>query len=152
MDGSNVPKQFGKEIVALERRILYLEDYKHGLNYRRIGEKYGVSHQTVAEEIREYLKELRSIGIRSVIEYRQVQMERIQAAYNALWPNVVAGRIDAINTMIRLMDREARLLGLDAPQKVDITARIQQAAEAEGIDPAEALEIAEGIYREVATG
>src|SRR3990167_1692965 len=152
MDDHPVPSQFGKELIQLERRILYLEDYKHGLSYRRIGEKYGVSHQVVAGEIQQYLKELRSIGIRSVIEYRQVQMERIQAAYNALWPNVMRGRVDAINTLIRLMERESRLLGLDAPTKVDITARIQQAAEAEGIDPNEAWEIAEGIYREVVAG
>jgi len=146
------PKQFGGELVELERSVLFFEDYKRGMNYRRIGEKYGVSHQMVSEAIRGYLKQLRAISLRSVVEYRQVQLERIQAVYNALWPNVMRGKVDAINALIRVMDREARLLGLDAPTRVDITARVQQAAEQEGLSAEEAIDIAEGIYRELATG
>lgn len=147
---NEVPEQFGKELVEFERQVLFLDDYKKGLSYRRIAEKYGVSHQQVANAIRAYLKDLRIIGLQSVIEYRQVQIERIQTAYNALWPNILRGKVDAINTMIRLMEREAKLLGLDAPTKVDITARVRQAAEEEGISPEEAVEIAEGIYRDLA--
>src|SRR3990172_1159922 len=138
----------GKELALLEEKVLYWEQYKQGLNYSQISQRFGVSPGRVGDLIRQYANEIRIKGLRTVAEYRQVQLERIQTAYASIWPNILRGRVDAINTMIRLMEREAKLLGLDAPTKVDITARIVALAQAEGIDPDEAIEIAEGAYRE----
>ena len=47
-----------------------------------------------------------------------------------------------------IMDRRAKLLGLDAPQKVDHEHRIRMLAEANGFDPDEAVEEARRVLRE----
>ena len=142
----------GKEVALLEQQVIFWQDYKQGHSYRQIADKYGVTESLVGNLIRKYIKDLRETGLRTVAEYRQVQIERIQTSYASIWTNVLRGRVDAINTMIRLMEREAKLLGLDAPTKVDISARIIALAQAEGVDPDEAIEIAEGAYRELASG
>ena len=47
------------------------------------------------------------------------------------------------------MARRAKLLGLDEPRRVDITAIIEKAAAEAGVDPEEALREAEEIIRRV---
>lgn len=141
-----------KQLALIERRELFFDEYKKGLSYRQIAKKFKVSHMMVAHDVRSYLMDHRIIGIQNVSEYRQVQMERIQTAFGAIWPSVVKGNMGAVTVMVRLMEREAKLLGLDAPTKVDIRARIEALAREDGVNPTEALEIAEGVYKEISSG
>ncbi|WP_329126059.1 hypothetical protein [Streptomyces sp. NBC_01353] len=68
--------------------------------------------------------------------YRQQENERLDALLTAAWPQatkprpvldkegqVVAHEIDmrAVDTVLRLMDRRAKLLGLDMPVKAEVT-------------------------------
>ena len=141
-----------KDLVLLERRVVFWERYKEGIPFRQIAAENGVSPQTVSSDIRVFVQQLKEEGLRHVEEYRVVQQERISTAISAVWERVLEGRIDAINVLIKLMERESRLLGLDAPTKVDITAKIAALAVGEGIREDEAYEIAEGVYKELAAG
>jgi hypothetical protein len=49
------------------------------------------------------------------------------------------------NLLLKALQQERELLGLDAPTKVDIEHTIRQMAEAEGLDPDEAVKEAERI-------
>lgn len=142
----------GKDLIVQEEQILYFQEFKQGQTYEQIAAKWETTPGIVGARIKSYLQELRVTGLRSVAEYRQVQIERLQAAYAAIWPNVIRGNIGAVNALVKLMEREAKLIGLDAPTKVDITARIAALGQAEGFNPEEAIEIAEGVYREIASG
>jgi hypothetical protein len=53
--------------------------------------------------------------------HRQLELDRLDAMQNALWDKVLAGDTKAIDTSLRLMDRRAKLLGLDAPQRHELT-------------------------------
>ena len=142
----------GKDLVLLERRVVFWELYKQGMPFRQIAAENDVSPQTVSSDIRIFVQQLKEEGLRHVEEYTIVQQERLAEAIKAIWPNVIAGRIDAINTLIRLLERESRLLGLDAPTKVDITAKIKALAVGVGLREDEVYEIAEGVYKEITTG
>ena len=50
--------------------------------------------------------------------------------------------------VIRIMERRAVYLGLDMPIKIDLEQRIREGAEAEGLDPEEAIAIANEVIRE----
>lgn len=145
----NTAEITGKDLVILERKVVFWESYKEGKTFRQIAGENGVSPSTVSSDIKEFVKELREEGLRYVEEFRIVQQERISAAVYAIWENVLMGDIGSINTLIRLLERESRLLGLDAPTKVDITAKIRALAVGEGIREDEAYEIAEGVYKEI---
>jgi hypothetical protein len=47
-------------------------------------------------------------------DLRRLEAERLDAALPALMEKVLRGRLRAIYTMLRIMERRARLLGLDA--------------------------------------
>lgn len=52
-------------------------------------------------------------------EYRQLELDRLDAMQEALWPKVLDADTRAIDTALRLMDRRAKLLGLDAPTRTE---------------------------------
>ena len=48
---------------------------------------------------------------------RQMELERLDELQLSIWPATRAGNLDAIHTILRLMERRAGLLNLDAPMK-----------------------------------
>ena len=149
MAGKELENLSPQEAVVLERQVVFWEMYKEGRSIREIARVNGMSPNTVGKDIKSFISTLREAGLRHVEEYRYVQTERIQSAIEAIWPRVLEGRTDAIGSLVRLLEREARLLGLDAPTKVDITAKIKAMALDEGVNENEAVGIAEGVYREI---
>ena len=63
------------------------------------------------------------------------------------WEKAIHGDVNSTRTVLTIMDRRAKLLGLDAPQRLDVTGWIREMAEAEGIDPDQAVRDAESIVR-----
>lgn len=121
--------------VSAERRARAWDLYKAGWSHSQIAPEIGVSRVMIGKYIRKVLDTLADSSLKTAERYRTVQLVRIQAAMKAIWVKVGQGRIDAIHTMLRLMEREAKLLGLDAPAKVDIEHRIREMAHEEGLDP-----------------
>ena len=60
--------------------------------------------------------------------HRQLELDRLDAMQSALWPAVLDGNTKAIDTALRLMDRRAKLIGLDAPQRHELTLEALDAA------------------------
>jgi hypothetical protein len=54
---------------------------------------------------------------------RRLELERLDALLAVLWPLAVAAQPDqyAIDRVLAIMARRARYLGLDAPEKKDVT-------------------------------
>lgn len=57
-----------------------------------------------------------------------------------------------LTTVLRALKQEAELLGVDAPTKIDLVAYVRELATREGLDPEEAVAMAERIVREGARG
>ena len=148
-EGNELALLSPQEAVMLERQVVFWDMYKQGRSIREIARLNKLSPATVGKDIKSFIGTLREAGLRHVEEHRFVQLERIQSAIQAIWPRVEEGRTDAIGSLVRLMEREARLLGLDAPTKVDITAKIKAMAFTENVSEEEAIDIAEGVYREI---
>ena len=136
--------------IAAEQAAMAWDMYKGGQSIHNIAAKLQEKPSIIGKYLAGALRDLRRVSLQLASEHRQVQLERIQAAIGFIWPSVERGNIDAVNTLLRLLERESKLLGLDAPQKIDLTGRILAIARLEGVDPQEAMRIAESVYKETA--
>lgn len=58
---------------------------------------------------------LRKVEHEGVADLRQVEGHRLDRLQRAVWVNAVGGNLDAIKTVLSIMDRRAKLFGLNAP-------------------------------------
>ena len=108
------PELVDKEIKVLELR-------RAGLTWQRIAEETGYADHTGAYAA--YKRAIKRTMQQPADELREAELDRIDRLQLALWPKAMKGDNASINTIIRLMERRARLLGLDTPIKIqqDIT-------------------------------
>lgn len=67
------------------------------------------------------LQERRDEQTAEVSVYRQEENERLDALLEAVWPDARTGDVRAIDTVLKLMDRRAKLNGLDMPVKSEVS-------------------------------
>lgn len=110
----------GKQIATrLEEAEKVFELLKQGFSYRQVARELGVSLHVVQDRIAAYRSEVAT----QAEELREIQHARIQAGIQANWKAYLAGDKDAAATIIRLMEREARLMGLDSATAFKIEAK-----------------------------
>lgn len=133
-------KTDGEQHRALQLRIA-------GMPYWEIAETLGVEEWQAVEWVTSQLQGLRGEEVRNADVARQLHLERLDALMQASWPKALAGNADSATIVLRCMERSSKLLGLDAPQKVDITHRLRLMAEAEGLDYQELLAEANDVIK-----
>lgn len=101
----------------LERQIQVLELRQSGWSFRAIGEKLDISHVQAWQDFQNALTELREVSNDKADDLRQLELERLDALTKALEPMAMVGNTNSINAYLRVMERRAKLLGLDAPEK-----------------------------------
>jgi len=130
--------------VTQARRVQALDLRLAGASYRQIAVVLGVGVKTawldVNRALREYLTEPSD-------QVRAAEVARLERLFMAHWPKAISGDKEATYTVLAIMDRRARLLGLDAPKRIDITAWVRELAESEGWDVAQTVRDAERIVK-----
>ena len=99
-------------IAHAERRTQYLNLRKAGYTYERIGAQFGVSRQAVCDVV---VRALKSQQAESVGDLRALENERLDDMLRAIYAQAVKGDTGAIDRILRIMERRAKLWGLDAP-------------------------------------
>jgi hypothetical protein len=131
--------QRAKTWSAAERRAQIFEYVKAGSSYRDIGRKFGVSHVTIVRDVRRTLEALQRTAIHDLELYRQLELVRLDQLLQGVWVAAVEGNPGAVALALRILERRAKLLGLDAPTKIDIEARVRAIASQEGLDADEVM-------------
>lgn len=103
------------ELVDKELRVLELR--RMGMTWQRIAEQVGYADHTGAYAA--YKRAIKRTLQQPADEIREQELDRIDRLQLALWPNAMKGNSQAVSTIIRLMERRARLLGLDMPVKIE---------------------------------
>ena len=103
------------ELVDKEVRVLELR--RMGFTWARIAEQVGYADHTGAYAA--YKRAIKRTQQQPADELREQELDRIDRLQLALWPNAMKGNAQAVTTIIRLMERRARLLGLDMPVKIE---------------------------------
>lgn len=107
------------EIIKRQQRALELKT--DGWSYRAIGEKLGVSHVQAFDDIKGAIAELNETKLETTQDYVSIELERLDALTKALEPMAMVGNVGSVGAYIKVMDQRAKLLGLYAPEKKDVT-------------------------------
>ena len=137
---------------AAERRLQAFQLRKAGYTYEAIGEALSISKVAAYKLVRRVVEGLNSQSQAEAKEYRALQLARLEDAVKAIWPRAMAGDLGAVDRLVKILEREAKLMCLDQPAKIDITARVRQMAIDNGLDPDEAVETARRIIKEYGSG
>lgn len=113
--------QPGKSEAAAARRVKALDLRKAGASYRQIGAQLGVSEAQAFNDVKAALDALNKLEIAAAEDVRRLELERLDTLTLALWPNAKSGKEGAIDRILKLMERRAKLLGLDAPTKQELS-------------------------------
>lgn len=97
-------------VEARHRRARAVELALEGQTFDAIARAVGYTHRASAH--RAVAKALQEREIPAVDQYRQLQLDRLDALQAALWDRCSDGDLDAVSQVIRLMDQRNRLLGL----------------------------------------
>lgn len=102
-----------RRIVANERAEKAVIARMEGYNYREIGEQLGLSRQAAHKMVRKEML-MRRIELNETIdEFIFLENERLDMLSRPLWEKIEQGDITSINTMLKIMTRRSKLLGLD---------------------------------------
>ena len=125
MDGaSRVPTiATPRKVYYQQRRLDAMKLRLGGATYREIAEKLNIRLQSAHEFVRRTLEENNKKLREDVEQLRAIELARLDSMTVALWPGRSSPRV--ADTLIRIGERRARLLGLDAPSEIPITMPVQ---------------------------
>jgi hypothetical protein len=124
----------GEKAKAAERRLKSLELRKAGLSYEQIGKALGVSGKQAYDDVQTALQLLIDEHAETIIHMRQLELERLDALITSLWTRARGGKqVDpdtgqtvivppdyaALDRVLRIMERRAKLLGIDKQPDTD---------------------------------
>lgn len=117
------PKTKARNFVAAERRAKAVALRREGKTFPEIGKILGFSPQRAHKIISETLDHLNVLFVADAAELRQQQLDQIAALKEALWKAGKRGELGKVDRLVKLMDREAKLAGLDAPDRHELTGK-----------------------------
>lgn len=90
-----------------------------GATFRQIGDAMGISRQAAAKHVAKALDELRARTTESAERVRQLELLRLDALLRANWAK--RGEVEHAKVLLSISARRAKLEGLDAPQRTELT-------------------------------
>lgn len=108
------------EVERVNRDRAIIADRIAGASVEDIAEKYSIDNSTVASIVNKRLAQTLKLMESEVDILRQQEMQRLDAVQAAAWPAAMNGHIDSLKILMSAIDRRCKLLGLDAPQRVEV--------------------------------
>lgn len=106
------------EIEARKRDARVFELRIQGFTFEQIACEVGYQGASGAWQAYQRVKE--SHIFESVEEARQLELMRLDEMQFAIWDRAINGELPVLSCVLKIMDRRAKLLGLDKPEKVDV--------------------------------
>ena len=103
--------------VEARRAGAAYDDIARQLGYRDKSGAYRAVRAGLAKALREPADDLRALEL--------ARLDRLQLAH---WQKAAAGDAAATHTVLKIMERRAKLLGLDAPIRVDVRRLVREIA------------------------
>lgn len=101
------------ERIDKEREIVELRT--EGYVWREIAQQVGMS---TAGVYKAYNRAMTRVIAPSIEEHRELELDRLDILQRTYWQPAVNGNLRAADYVLRVIDKRAKLLGLDAPLKV----------------------------------
>lgn len=107
-----------RSVLALKRRQIAVALRMQGYTYYQIGQKLKVSHVVAWQYVHDAMIADRKEIAEDGAKIRDMEVGRLDRMLEKLWPRREEARVS--DTILRLMDRRAKLLGLDLPSTVNV--------------------------------
>ncbi len=104
-----------RAIARAEHEAVALELRKAGATYDEIARRLGYSNRSAARRL--VVRALDRTVSEPANELRTLECARLDALLQALWPKAMEGNPRSVEVALQVMERRARLLGLDAPPR-----------------------------------
>jgi hypothetical protein len=104
-----------RRIMARQHEAEALALRKSGATYEAIARDLGVSIQSAHRVVKRAPERLNGEIAESVADVRRMELERLDAMLGALWSKAARGNLTAVDRVLHIMERRAKLLGLDTP-------------------------------------
>lgn len=126
MNGSS--KRDARKATVAEKQRQALELRRSGYTYEMIARALGYSDRSLAARaVKSALKEIIREPAEEVL---QLELGRLDGMLRGILDAAETGDVQAIDRALKIMDRRAKYLGLDAPTKVqDVSMTPEQAAQ-----------------------
>ena len=115
------PATSPRKISYAERRIQALELRKAGATYEQIGKQLGITKQAAYKHVKKALDAMNDTIREQADDVRNIEVERLDKLWFVMYKQALSGNQGAVDRCLKIMDRRAKLLGLDAPEKQETT-------------------------------
>lgn len=103
-------------VTAAARAQRALELRGAGATYQAIGEALGITKQAAHEAVKKAMAEVAEIVKSEAETVREMELARLDRMQVGLWTRATEGDARAVETVLKIMERRGRLLGLELPQ------------------------------------
>ncbi|MEO1082405.1 MAG: hypothetical protein AAFY29_22815 [Pseudomonadota bacterium] len=107
-----------RKLQAEENRAEAVRLRKRGKTYQFIADELGITKQSAHAAVQKAMKEIRTRRMEDTETLLTLELERLDMLLDALWDKAMNGQHMPIDRILKIMERRARLLGIDAPLKV----------------------------------
>lgn len=111
-------KTSADRVNAASRRVKVVQMRMAGLAVREIATQVGCSPGTVSKDLYHALSEYQTNTEEEIERFRELWNQRLEKMVQGLWVSASRGNVGAVDRIVRLAERSARLNGLDRPVKV----------------------------------
>lgn len=105
-------------ITAAARRREAVALRLSGLPFEAIGSALGVSRQQAHRLVTAEIGRTAAEAQEATDALRALELERLDAMQAALWDRTMAGELEAVDRLLKIITRRCALLGLDRPAKI----------------------------------
>lgn len=117
-----MPAPRAERAAVAERRTKLIQMRLAGVDYITIAERLDYSSPNAArKDFTRVMRETLDLQAEAAEELRNVELQRLDRLQAAAWADAVKGNLRAIETVLKVIDRRCRLLGLDSPLQVEAT-------------------------------
>jgi hypothetical protein len=120
-----MPASKAQRAKTAERRAKAIAMLLAGVDYDTITQRLGYATRGAAtKDVQRALEANRAAERESVEELRTVDLMRLDRLQAAVWTKALGGDPRVVETVLKILERRAKLLGLDAVVKQELNATV----------------------------
>ncbi|MFF4409825.1 hypothetical protein [Streptomyces sp. NPDC001404] len=133
-----MPASKAQRAATAQRRAQAIALRLAGMDYQTISERLGYADRGAAsKDVHRALESALEAESAAAETLRELEVQRLDRMQAAAWAKAAKGDLKAIETVLKVIDRRARLLGLDKPARTELTGADGGPLQVEAVDFAE---------------
>jgi len=117
-------KNSARRALAASRTRQALELRMAGATYERIASALGISKSAAHKAVARGMESLRENNAQTGDQLRDIELARLDRMLVGLWQQARNGDAQAVDRVLKIMERRAKLVGLEAPQQTEATVKV----------------------------